>query len=138
MSYWEDVYLLQQRNHQEQAAQARFELETAQSRDDTVAGADAAARLLQIENSWAAFHDGAVRHAASLAGPPPEDPRAWMDKPAERLSDNDAFLMVNQTSKYCDPRQGGTPISADEYRRHMQERDRRVQSGHYQGGRVGR
>jgi hypothetical protein len=135
--FWASVYTLQRKSHESQAAQARADLSIAEASDDVTAAAEAAARLLQVENSWAAFHAGAVQHAQSMI-PVPEDERAWQSKDLDKMTDADVWRMTNSQSKYTDPRSGGTPISADEYNKHVGERNRRLASDYYGQGRVGR
>jgi hypothetical protein len=133
-----EVWAAQRANHAQQAAQARADFEIAASQGDVGSAAEASYRLVEVERSWQRYDDAARQHAASLIPPPPPPADAWQDKRVEQMTDNDVYSMLHSTSKYLDPRQGGTPIPADEYRGHMAERDRRLSVGHYEGGRLRR
>jgi hypothetical protein len=132
------VWATQQANHQQQASQARADFEIAASQGDVGGAAEASQRLVEVEQSWQRYNDAARAHAASLIPPPPPPADAWMDKRSEHMNDADVFQMLNATSRYCDPRAGGTPLDARQYEQHMAERDRRRLSGYYQGGSLNR
>lgn len=128
--FYNEVYQLQAAHHRRQAAEAKRDLEVAEADGDTMAGAQAAARLLEVNNSWASFDAGARAHAASMI-PAPEKRDAWQTKDLSEMTNRDVFQMVNQTSKYTDRRAGGEPVSAEEFNRHAAERDRRLAIGFY-------